>query len=69
MNRVFYAKHWIGDVVFLRLRGERQPGMVTQVAIRLTGVLYGVTWGNGTESYHYDIELSLEYVPDYAEHA
>jgi hypothetical protein len=56
-------------VVFLRLRGERQPGMVTQVAIRPTGVLYGVTWGNGTESYHYDIELSLEYVPDYAEHA
>lgn len=66
MKRTVDATYWIGDVVFLRVNEERKPGMVTKVSIcGGGGVLYAVTWRGGAETYHYECELSSEYVPDY----
>jgi hypothetical protein len=56
----------IGDVVYLRVRDEPVRGMVVRLTYFPGGFLYGVTWGNGNDTFHYGIELSTQYVPDYA---
>jgi hypothetical protein len=40
--------------------------MVTGVNIRPGGLHYGVTWGSGSESWHYEYELTPEFVADFA---
>lgn len=48
----------IGDTVFLRLHPE-DPGMVTGVLHRPSGVTYAIAWANDkTERWHYAIELT-----------
>lgn len=42
-------------------------GIVTGVSFRDTGVIYCVGWGTGTESWHYEMELTAEYVPDFGQ--
>lgn len=59
------AAYWISDLVYLRTRNERLSGMVTGVNIRPSGVLYAVTWGNGSETYHWEFELSDSYIPEW----
>jgi len=62
------SQYTFGDVVFLRVSGEKKPGMVTAVSFRPGGSrTYGVTWSGGTESWHHEIELSSEYVPEWIE--
>ena len=55
----------IGDVVFLRMREERLGGLVTRFMVGRGGVTYAVTWGNGSETWHYAFELSIEHIPDF----
>lgn len=50
----------LGDVVYLKLRDERLPGMVTAVFLRPGGVSYEVSWGTGGSGECYAIELSRE---------
>lgn len=64
MKRTVDALYWIGDIVFLRVNEERKPGMITRLVISGT-VVYWVTWRGGSETAHYECELSSEYVPDY----
>ncbi len=64
---VIMTQYAIADIVYLRVRSERIRGMVTGIVARPCSVLFYVTWGNGTETAHYEIELSSEYVPDYNE--
>jgi len=60
------TRYTFGDVVYLRVRGEQVRGMVTQITLRSgSSPLYGVTWGSGTESWHYEYELSTEFLPWY----
>lgn len=55
----------IGDTVYLRAAREKLAGMVTDIIVNPTGVLYGVTWGDRQDTRHYGIELSVEYVLDF----
>jgi hypothetical protein len=56
-----------GDVVYLRMAGERRPGMVTGYLVNpMLVLMYRVAWGDATETMHYEIELTGEYVPDFA---
>ena len=63
--RTIEAPYWLQSVVYLRTRKEELAGMVTCVSIRPSGVSFGVTWGTGVESYHYDFELSATFVPEW----
>jgi hypothetical protein len=59
--------HDFGDVVFLRIRHERMPGMITGIYAKPGSVSYGVTWANtGAETTHYTFELAAEFIPDYS---
>lgn len=59
------TRYTFGSEVFLKVRDERVLGMVTGITLRPTGTSYGVTWGNGSESWHYEFELTKEYAPSY----
>lgn len=57
----------ITDIVYLRTALERQPGMITGVVHRWKSTpVYMVSWGDRTESEHFECELTTEYVPDFA---
>lgn len=61
----FTSRYGIGEVVYLRLRDEPKRGMVTRV--QFNGVaLYEIAWADASSSWHYEVELSNEYVPDFA---
>lgn len=53
-----------GDMVRLRVCPE-EAGMVTGLMFRPDGYKYFVTWGNGNESVHYQIELTTEEGEEY----
>lgn len=64
--RKFESEFWFGDVVYLRVHDEPRKGMVSRVQLSPGGsVLYTVTWGDRTDSYHYAAELAAEYEPDF----
>lgn len=55
-----------GDVVYLRVRRDKVPGMIVSIELRPCGMSYCVTWGNeGHALSHYAFELTAEYLPDY----
>jgi hypothetical protein len=56
----------IGEVVYLRCELDRAPGMVTGLTIRPGGLVYEISWPSLRDSTHYAIELTREYVPEYA---
>lgn len=65
-ERILKTRFWNGDLVYRLGAREKNPGHVTTVTFEYGGsVLYNVSWGNGDDSAHYDIELSFEYEPDY----
>jgi hypothetical protein len=55
-----------GDVVFLKIRTERIPGMVTAIHIYPGTASFMVCWASdGRETCHYALELTPEFIPDY----
>lgn len=62
---VYLAEFRIGERVFLALADERKPGLVTGIHFRPGAVTYSVSWGDASETGHYDFELTREFVPDY----
>lgn len=67
ISRTVVSLYWIGDIVFLRVNDERKRGMVTRVNIVAhDAVSYGVTWCGGSETWHYECELTAEYLPDFS---
>lgn len=68
-ERTVRAVYWFGDVVFLRVAEERSKGMIVGANFRPGGGLtYLVQW-DGAETYHYEIELTREYLPDFGSDA
>jgi hypothetical protein len=59
------AAYGFGDTVYLRMRSEQVRGMITGINIWPGGFAYNVTWANGTETRHYEMELTAEFVADY----
>lgn len=57
--------YWVGDIVYMRVNQEQKPGMVTGISIRPNGFCYMVTWRGGGETYHYECELTAEFVPTF----
>jgi hypothetical protein len=55
----------LGDIVYHRMNDDKNKGMITAINFRMTGVLYEVTWGSNNSSWHYQMELTDEYLPDY----
>jgi hypothetical protein len=63
-EHIFESAFGLSDVVFLRCRDEPMRGMITAVTFKSSGLpLYAVTWGSGSETWHYECEISAEYVP------
>jgi hypothetical protein len=60
-----YAKFRLGDVVYHKLCKDKWPGIVTGLLVRPTGTHFFVAWGDNTESQHYDLELTAEFVKEY----
>lgn len=61
-----FPKFSLGDTVFLKIREEREPGMVTGIVIKPDSYLnYCVTWQDGCEHTHYELELTDTYEPSY----
>lgn len=66
MNRTINTTYWLGNVVYLRVNDDAVRGMVTSVCITASGAyVYSVTWRGGSETRHYECELTSEYVPDF----
>lgn len=64
--RKLRTAYWIGDIVYLRVRGERVRGMVTTVNVYSNGHSYGVTWGSDAQEVsHQEMELTNEFVLDF----
>lgn len=53
------TKYGFGDTVYLKTDPEQFPRMVTGFDVKPNGILYLLSFGSGN-SYHYDIEISLE---------
>lgn len=54
-----------GETVYHRCHHERRPGLVTGFILRPSGLLISVSWGDRSETDHFDYELVSEYEPDY----
>lgn len=54
-----------GDIVFLKTRAERVAGMVTRISVARHSITYCVSWGNGNETWHYEYELTSEFLPSF----
>ncbi len=66
MNRTINAKYWLGDIVFLRVNEDQKPGMITRVNLTAAGsISFCVGWRGGNETWHFECELTSEFVPDY----
>lgn len=71
MNNAVQARsvnsvYWITDIVYLRVATDCKAGMVTSIQINGSGeLLYGITWSD-KHSWHYAIELSDQYIPDFS---
>jgi hypothetical protein len=63
--RTIYVKFDLGDIVYLKINPEPYKGMVTGINVSPGGNYYSVTWEDGHESNHYDMELTTEFIPDY----
>lgn len=50
----------ISDIVYSVIDRENSCGIVTGLLIEETCVLYRVSWSNGSISFHYNFELTLE---------
>jgi hypothetical protein len=63
----FESVFQLGEIVYLRVKSEHDPGMITGISLRPNnGILYDVSWGTRNETRHFAMELTTEYVPDYA---
>ena len=57
----------LGDIVYLRVCGEKSPGMITAMVLSMGGgIIYQVTWDCGCTN-HYGPELSNVYTPEWEE--
>ena len=63
---VIRTEYSIGDLVYLKLREDKEKAYITGISVRPAGVAYYLSWGDATESFHYDFEITKEYVPNYA---
>lgn len=64
-TRTIYVKFDIGDIVYLKLREDKYKGILGGFDVRPTGNTYFVAWEDGSNSYHYDMELTSEFIPTY----
>lgn len=65
--RRFKTMFWPGDIVYLKVRPDQMPGMVTVVHIPPAGITYNVSWADGAETTHYEMELTREFTPDFGQ--
>lgn len=62
------VKFQIGETVYCKLSPE-EPKLVTGILFRQNCVIYKITWSNGSETNHYDFELTRDkaYKPEVEE--
>jgi hypothetical protein len=65
----FNSKFAFEELLYLRTAKERRPGMVIKIFFmpdqRPGQALYEISWGNATNSIHFECELTREFVPDF----
>ena len=52
-------KFHIGDIVYLQINPDH-PGMITGILFRPNWCIYYITFDDGNERCHYEIELTTE---------
>ena len=57
--------YWFGDVVFHRIKEEKVRGMITGINLKPVGATFLVMWADGKELWHFDFELTNEYLPEF----
>jgi hypothetical protein len=62
-----YVKFRLGDVVYLKISADPFKGMVTGINIRPGGQHFTITWEDGRDSDHYEMELTTEYIEEFDE--
>lgn len=65
--RIYVAEFNLGETVYLRVAGERRPGIITCISFYPGSELYQISWGDRSDSRHYALELTREYVPDFGQ--
>ncbi len=67
-KRTIESAYWIGDVVYLRVADEPLRGMITQVMFAgdNSQASYNVYWGDKSSTWNFGMELTTEYIPEYA---
>lgn len=60
-----FSRFVLGDIVYLKIREEREPGMITGITVRPGTHIYHITWEDGCEATHYEIELTDTYEPKF----
>jgi hypothetical protein len=59
--------HDFGDTVYRKNARERDAGIVTGLVLSVNGSLtYRIAWEDGHDGFHFEIELTDQYVEDYA---
>jgi hypothetical protein len=66
MEHTINTTYWIGDVVYLRTRDTRMSGIITGLNVRPGGVVYNVSWHDGSDNWRHGLELTKAYVPGWA---
>lgn len=65
--RTIRTKFWFEDIVYLKVRNDKDRGLITGVTISpCGGIMYEVQWPE-TWNTHHEIELSSEFEPDYGQ--
>jgi hypothetical protein len=53
-----------GDIVFLKVNPERNPGMITSLQVYEGSLSYGVTFKD-RHTYHFARELTPDFIPSF----
>ncbi len=64
-TRTIQSRYWLGDIVFLRVADEREPGMITGCKFAPHGGLIHCVTFKARDSWHYECELTPTFVPNF----
>lgn len=67
MSNLPETKYSLGDIVYHRLREDKEKGMIVGITFALDGgFYYEVVWGGcGYPMDHFEMELTSEYLPQF----
>ena len=63
----YKVEYGLGEKVYLKLREDRTPGLITGIAINPGCVCYFISWPDTrAETRHYELELCRDFEPEWS---